>query len=343
MIREQHHPPDLQVRHWEDVLSATESLIKHHADPIQRPLFELALRALDRPSPNNGSLSFSCKHIPLHVYAALRGDDAAAVPLTAALALLGLGIDLLDDMADGDLPAYWSVYRPSEINLAALTLIAALPQLALANLDAPLATIVAMQRTLARACMRISAGQHRDLAFAGAPDVTVEEVEASVTGKWGEVVALFAVLAAQFAGACPEVVEAYETLGRTLGTAWQFAEDCYDLFTAPRSRDLGNGVRTLPIVLYLERQTGTARTQFLDLLDQARNDSGAQAAVRQRLREAGVLRHCAFIVEVYCQRAQHLLEQVQAQEPGRSGILHMIATMSFFSHGRAEQRRPARA
>ena len=338
MFREQHYPPDLRARHWEDVLSATESLIQQHADPVQRPLFELALRALDRPSPNNGLLTFSCKHIPLHVYAALHGDDTAAVPLTAALVLLGLGIDLLDDMADGDLPPDWSVYRPSEINLAAMTLIAALPQLALADLDAPPATIVAMQRTLARGCMRISAGQHRDLAFAGATDVTVEEVEASVTGKWGEVVAMFAALAAQCAGACPEVVEAYETLGRTLGTGWQFAEDCYDLFTAPRSRDLGNGVRTLPIVLYLERQTGTARMQFLDLLEQARTDIGAQAAVRHRLRAAGVLRHCAFIIEVYCQRARRLLEQVQAQDPGRGGILHMIATMSFFSHQRVERR-----
>ncbi len=320
------------------VLARAEALVREHVPPHQHRLFETALLGLRDPALDNPPFQFAAVHLPLLVYAALHGDDEPALPLAAATVLLHLGIDIFDDLADGDLPDHWAGHRPTEINLLAATLLAALPQLALADLAAPPARLVAMQRAVAGGGLRMSAGQLRDLAMASAAIASPDDVEASVVDKSGEELAMFAALAAHLAEAPPALVELYTTLGRVIGTGRQFAEDCYDLFTAPHSRDLAAGTRTLPIALYLERRPGGERDDFLALLDQARADAAAQEAVRQCLREAGILRQSAFIVEVYCQRARRLLEQAAPREPGRVGLLALIDVMSFFPRRRVAGR-----
>ncbi|MDQ4076715.1 MAG: polyprenyl synthetase family protein [Chloroflexota bacterium] len=330
MLRQDSHAIYTPLQRRQDVLACAEALVRTQAEPDQRQLLETALIGLQDPVLDDPPLLLACVHLPLLVHAALVGDDAPAVPLAALLALLHLGIDIFDDLADGDLPAHWAGWHPSAINLAAATLLSALPQLALAELDAPSATLVAMQRTLAQGLMRMSAGQQRDLAMVGAYSVSAQDIEALVVAKSGEELALFAALAAQFAGMPSEVVAIAAALGRALGTGRQIAEDCYDLFTASHSRDLANGTRTLPLALYLARQRPEEAGSFLDLLAQARVDRVAQGVVRQRLREAGVLRHCAVIVEIYCQQARRLLAQLNAQEPGYRGLQAMISTVSFF-------------
>lgn len=302
--------------------------------PHQRRLLETALLGL-RAQAGEPDMPLPFVRLPLLVYAGLRGEEGPAVPLAAATALLFLGIDIFDDLADGDLPSHWNGTPAPEINLAAATLLCALPQLAIAGLDAPAARLAAMHRTLAEGLLRMSAGQERDLAMAGSDDVTPEEVEASVAAKSGEELAIFASLAAQFAGAQPEVMNMYAQLGRALGTGGQLASDCYDLFTAPHSRDLASGTRTLPIAMHLRRQVGEDRTSFLRLLEQARKDALAQEAVRHRLRAAGEIRRCAFLVEVYCQRALRALKQADPLEPAATSLKALIDVVSFFPKGGA--------
>lgn len=308
----------------EDVLACAEAFALGRAvTPHQRRLMETALHGLRSDLDEQAVHPFV--EVPLLVYAGVRGDEAPAVPLAAITTLLFLGIDIFDDVADGDLPGHWAPYRPAEINLAAATLLCALPQLALAELNAPLATLAAMQQALARGLLVMSAGQERDLASAGSAHARVQDVEASVAAKSGEEVAMFATMAAQFAGADRDIVSAYAALGRAIGTAGQLASDCHDLFDAPESRDLANGTRTLPIVLHLDRETS-----FLDLLEKARNDPAARDEVRRHLRASGALRHCAFVVEVYCQRALEALEEARPLEPARSGLRLVIDRLSFF-------------
>jgi geranylgeranyl pyrophosphate synthase len=322
----------------EDVVALAEAFAVGHArTPQQRRLLEQALEGLRVQARHEQAIPFPCAHLPLLVYAALRGDDAPALPLAVATSLLYLGLDIFDDLADGDLPPHWDGYRPSDINLAAATLLCALPQLAIAELDAPPASLAAMQHTLAAGLLAMGAGQQQDIAMAGTSNVTAADVEASVAAKSGEEIGLFTRLAAQFAGAPSAVVDPYTRMGRALGTAMQLASDCYDLFQDPHGSDLANGTRTLPIALHLDRQTGAARAAFLNLLEQARQDEAAQEAVRKHLREAGDLRRCAVIIEVYCQRALRALEQAAPQEPAAGGLRAMIGGVSFFPKGDKSQ------
>lgn len=57
----------------------------------------------------------------------------------------------------------------------------------------------------------------------------------------------------------------------------------------------------------------------------------AHEAVRQRLRWAGELRPCAFVVEFHCRKALRLLKETRPLEEGAAGIRAMIAELSLFA------------
>ena len=119
------------------------------------------------------------------------------------MSLLSLGVHLHDDVADNGLAAHWAGYRLSEVNLAATTLCAALPQCVIADLDVPPARRAAIQRTVANALLGMASGQQRDLALAGSPHIDAAEAEAIAVAKTGEELVLCIVPAAQLFGATP--------------------------------------------------------------------------------------------------------------------------------------------
>jgi len=317
----------------EEVLSCAEVFALDQArTDRQRQALQVSLVGL-REETARSEIPPPYVHLPLLVYGCIQGEDGAAVPLAAATSLLFLGIDLIDDLADGDLPPRWEGHRPAEITLVAATLLCALPQRLLAGLHAPSEVRAALLETAATGLLRMSAGQHDDLAHAGAALPDPDLVEASVAAKSGEEVAMFATLAALLAGALDHLIEVYAEIGRCIGTGGQLASDCHDLFQAAWSHDLANGTRSLPIALHLARLEAAERAGFLALLDEAREDRAAQEAVRNRLRSAGELRRCAFIVETYCQRARRLLDGVSPREPAASGLRHLTDEISFFPKG----------
>lgn len=273
--------------------------------------------------------------LSLFAYGGIRGNDEAAIPLAGATTLVYIGIDIFDDVGDGDHPSYWGHYGPAEMNLAAATLLSSLSRLAVLELSIAPSIRTAIERSLGKGLLGMSAGQQYDLATAQASAPTVDEVEASVCAKSGKELAMFARVGAELAEASPEVVDTYERLGYFLGAAGQLSSDCYDLYQDPESRDLAHGARTLPIAFHLERLAQADRPSFLSLLDQARHDEHARCAVRQRVREAGDLRRCAFLVETYCQRALRALDKADPLQPARGVLLAMIDNVSFFPKRRA--------
>jgi hypothetical protein len=262
--------------------------------------------------------------VPLAVYAAVRGETRPAVPLAAALGLFSVGLALGDHVTDDELGADWKRHSLADIQIMMVALLASLPQQIIDRLDAPAEVRAQMLGMLARGLLAMMGGQQQDVQTVGRSDVSAASVRASVEAKAGEGGALFASLAALLAGADPDRVEHYATMGRALGTAVQLASDCDDLFGAPHSRDLAAGTRTLPIALTLERLQGPARDEFAALLDGARTEVEAGVVVRQRIAEAGVLPLCAFRIEVYRQQALAALAAADAREPGGSWLKGLI-------------------
>jgi geranylgeranyl pyrophosphate synthase len=323
-------PGDLRPdRPVAEVFAAVRSFARRWAaDDRQRQLLETAIAGLEPHARRSEPVFFV--ELPLLVYGAIRGDARPAMPLAAATTLLFLGADIFDDLADGDRPAHWDGHSPAEINLAAANLLCALTPLALAELPASAERIVAMQTTLTKGLLRMSAGQQSDLAAHRRSQVGVADIESAVAGKSGEELAIFAMLAAQFAAASAEQVEHYAMVGRALGTGAQLASDCYELFTDPESRDLAHGATTLPIALQCECLRGAERNAFEMLLTRARTEEAARAEIRRQLMASGALRHCAFIVETYRQRALRMLAAAEPREPAAGELRALIGRISFF-------------
>jgi geranylgeranyl pyrophosphate synthase len=315
------------------VIAAAERFVLEQAvTPRQSGLFVLALNSLQNriEAEAASTLPLLFLHLPLRVYAALCGDDAPAIPLAIATTLIYLGMDLLDDLADGDLSEEWKAYRPEEITLLSITLLTALPLRLFASLPVSPATRLQMIGLMADAGIRLSAGQGSDLAGAGQENVTVAQVEASVEGKSGSEFALFTALAALLAGATSAQVAHFAEMGRAIGVAGQLLSDWGDLFALPHSRDMASGTRTLPIALYLERVNGTERQTFLDLLDEARHSADAQSAVRTRLETSGIAFQSAFAIEAHCQRARRLFREAALSHPAADDLEAIVSRLSIF-------------
>ncbi|MGQ5654483.1 polyprenyl synthetase family protein [Streptomyces sp. EKR5.2] len=76
-----------------------------------------------------------------------------------------------------------------------------------------------------------------------------------VSDKTGSLIALAGRMGAMVAGAHPDIVEAFDTFGETLGLVFQLADDLLDIAGSPASTgkaagtDLRQGVDTLPVLL----------------------------------------------------------------------------------------------
>lgn len=316
---------------------AEDFLQKQAVSDQQRELFRISLDGLqlqmdEANAEKNEKALRAFVHLPLLVFAGVKGDYQKAVPLSAACSLIFLGLDIFDDVADGDFREHWQKHKPAEINLIAATLLCSIPQMIISELDGTPETIAAMQKTLAGGLLEMSAGQQADLTGANCENITAEAVEKSVAGKGGAEVEMFARMTAQFAGASREKIEFYGAFAKNLGIAGQLGSDCFELFCDREARDLKNGTRTLPVVLHLEKLLGEERIQFLDLLERARTSVVEREKVKQILTENAILRRAAFIIEIYCQRARRALEKAAPNEFARNGLLAMIDNSSFFSN-----------
>lgn len=322
----------ISTQHIRKIMDSAETLAVEQAfTPRQRKMISLAFTGLKKKRKSYPAFI----HFPLLVYAALRGNIEPALPLATATTLFFLGVDIFDDVADGDLPrSLWKGFHDSEINLIAATFFFSFPQLAISRMELSAKTIHQMQETLARGFLKMTAGQLADLSKAGSAETNVDDVEASVVAKSGEEYAMFALLSAQLAQTNERLMELCSSFGRACGVAAQLFSDCYDLFKAAHSRDLESGTRTLPIAFHLEALKGHARKDFLLLLDLARTDSDAQKTVRNELLATGELRKSAFVVESYCQQALRLLSEMEAMEPAAALLRQQIKNVSFFSRKR---------
>jgi geranylgeranyl pyrophosphate synthase len=299
--------------------------------PEQRNVFETAFASV-RAKLNErgvGVETLDSVRIPRLVHAAVRGDELPALPLAVSLTVLYVGMDLWDSVMDRELGREWHYIRPEEVSLAAAALIGGIAPLALCEINAPPATIVAIQSALARAFTTIAAGQQRDLALTDGDHATAEAAIAATDGKSGAVVGLFAETAALLAGAPRKAVVAYSEMGHALGMAAQLRSDLYDIFGDPNGKDLPNGARTLPVALYLESLNADARVAFLALLTHARTNARTRDDIRERLHRADTVRACAVFIEAQCVRASQALVLARAKQPSCNQLRRLIDCLSF--------------
>jgi geranylgeranyl pyrophosphate synthase len=267
----------------------------------------------------DGGADLASAQLPLLVHAALAGSEEPALPLAGACTLLYLGADLLDNVADDEVPAAWHGWGAAEMQLAASTYLAPLYQLALAELgrggvsDQRLWGLASLFRD---ALLEMSAGQLDDFRLGADEAVTPEASRLMVERKSGAEFALFARAGAALATDDADVAAHFAEVGRCLGAASQLGSDVADLWGAGASRDLTNGKRTLPVAHALTRCAGAERARLVALLARCRDEPSLHEEARGRLLDAGSVRYTALVMEVYRQRARRHLERALAGARG---------------------------
>jgi len=284
-------------------------LERRAATPIQADLLALAVEEA-RDQVANQPAGLVAGELPGLTYLAAGGAGHPPLALAGCCLCVYLGADVLDNVADRELPPRWAAHGPAQATLTGSTLLAAFALDALGELEASVPVRAVVERALAGALIEMSAGQADDLASEGRDDVTLDACEGILLGKSGAQAAFFARAGAIVAGASVDVYEAYARFGRSLGAAGQLASDCGDLFSddGEVSRDLAAGKRTLPIVYALAVLPPDGRETLLGHLDAAPADPNRAGAARQMMLDAGALQYGALRVEVYRARALAALD-----------------------------------
>jgi geranylgeranyl diphosphate synthase, type I len=272
--------------------------------------------------------------LPLLVHAAITGDQRPALPLAGACTLLYLGADLFDNLIDHELSPSWHTRDPAEANLAAATLLAALPQLSVARLreqGTPPARLWALTHLFAETLLTMSAGEHEDMLVAKRENVGLKMCRTTAERKSGSEFALFTRAGAILATEDPSVIEKYAVFGLCLGTASQICSDIGDIWGEGISRDLLNGKRTLPIVHALYALRGASRERLQELLRVPRKSAEYHDEVRALLAAAGSIHYTTLVVEIYLQRARDQLDAASPREPAGWALRILLDGTSLLS------------
>jgi geranylgeranyl diphosphate synthase type I len=300
----------------ERVLAFLDNLIQALPVPSNhRELLQLPLRAdgeLAKVRPEMPAIQ-----LPLLVHGAITGDERPALAVAGACTLLHLGADLFDSMLDDELLPAWRTRNFSEANLAATTLLAALPQLSIARLreqGTPPAKLWALDHLFADTLLTMSAGQHEDLLLTDLENVSLEDSWAMVERKSASASALLTRAGAVLATDDPVTIETYAAFGSCFGIARQLINDVWGIWGESTSRDLLNGKRTLPIVHGLSTLWGEQRERLQELLTAARESAEHHDEVRALLAAAGSVRYIALLVWLYQQQARNHLATASPHE-----------------------------
>ena len=189
------------------------------------------------------------------------GDSAVASKVAAAVEVFMAGLDILDEIEDGDVSPVANAASPAQaLNVANALLLLAQQQLCqLWLMDVPTDRITEYIATLTSAGLIATTGQHRDLRAEGRSDVTFDEALAVARDKAGALVAGVCRLGAMIGTTRPDLLALYEAWGQHYGTAAQLANDLHDAADAEHKSDLARQKGTLPL-LYSRSAGGSAAT-----------------------------------------------------------------------------------
>ena len=181
--------------------------------------------------------------------------------VAAAVEIYMAGLDLLDEIEDGDYsPTVDTVGMPQALNIAtALLFLAQSVLISLTDDGVSPGRVLLMTKMLNDAGLEATGGQHRDLA--GERDLAISFDDALQTArmKAGTLMAGACALGALVATEDPALLALYHEWGMHYGTAAQLSNDLHDAENEAAKSDIARQKGTLPL-LYARADEGTIET-----------------------------------------------------------------------------------
>ncbi len=241
-------------------------------------------------------------------------QDAAA----AACLLLWAGADLLDDLADGQVPPAWDGTSPHQLTLVAVNLLATLPHLAIGRFLQRTGRVDPagrVSRAVSATLWRMSEGQSLDLALPGSVSSRDDYFDL-IERKTGSEMGLFASLPAMIADLPAATEDAWRRFGERYGMMLQTFSDVAATFAQSDDNDLLHGKRSVAVLYACETLAGAPRMEFEHrLVRAAEGDRDALAAAVETMVGLGAVRIGLLHVELLRHRAAKSLPICLAEYP----------------------------
>jgi octaprenyl-diphosphate synthase len=175
-------------------------------------------------------------------------------------------------------------------------------------------------RTIGRATNIVCEGELRQVNSRGNFSLSEAEYLSIIEAKTAELCACCCQLGAHYAGAGPQLEESLERFGRSLGIAFQIADDLLDVLgeEAATGKSLGTDLAkqkpTLPLIRLLERATPGERAELVALLN--RSDKPHREVLAPWLARTDALGYARDKATWYAAQARHELADVPAGPAG---------------------------
>jgi len=255
------------------------------------------------------------------VYSAIT-EHEVPLALYSLVALIHIGVDLHDDVTDGDIMG--GGRAEAQALLASATCLSSLAPQALSRLLTGSRLLSALHY-FRKGLQTMASGQRVDLSLYGNqhPQPRIAESALRKSADFG----IYVALSACVAGAAEEDLPLWNQFGMELGYALQISPDCMDA-VSEAGRDIIGGARTLPVTLALQAGTPRDRERLRRDLALAPSDAGAWTRVRTAIDASKSLGACGTLVEVAIARAEAQLAQLLPAKRG-SALFSFVVDCSW--------------
>ena len=262
-MNEQKSLTDLLAAHCAQLRERLQYFITVLPLPLCDDVF-LAFKEPGKPFASQGDPRFSWSLITLLVAQGISPniDPQLALDVAIAVEIFMCGVDLIDDIEDGDQTAIiQSIGTARVVNVAsALLILAHKALLSLLDVAVDRSLILSLLNTLVNASLKSANGQHLDILFENREfaDISGEESINMIGLKSGSLMSATMHLGALCAGAEKGICEKFAECGRLLGIAYQLDNDSHDLYNIAQSLDNAENAychKTIKTDLTLEKKT----------------------------------------------------------------------------------------
>lgn len=259
----------------------------------------------------------------LLVSSGIRGiDDETILPLAASAVFIRVGIKLLDDLNDNEIPLTLKNYASTDLLFTSIILSTTLPQWLFTTFSIEPQIINKLQATLSCGLLRIVSGETENLQnnILFTPSVTDTEIFAK---NKASTATLLSNLATVYTNSDEETISSYCAFAYNARGIAQQVNDMKELFITARFNDLREGRWTLLIAICYEILAKEKKASFIALLTTAKKEHDARIQVRDFLRQPCFLNPLLEIIQRYYQEAKKALHHAKPLYPA-SDVFHYM-------------------
>lgn len=195
-----------------------------------------------------------------------------------------------------------------------------------------LANYVAIQRTFHSAILQLTQGQHLDLKYERADQVTLDQYFEMVRGKTAALLAASCEIGARLGSTDEKLDQTLADYGEHLGIAFQIADDVLGLWGDPEvtgksaRTDLLSRKKSYPVMYAMQTD---ASAELRALYQKEEWTSGDITRIEKILAESGARQQALEQADKYAKQAQAALEATNLKNPGITQLTDLIHQVVF--------------